>query len=200
VTDRVALRQLQSVAACELPAVPRDSAVAEVSEVLNFSRIFEGEFSYVWHALKRLGVRAEDLEDLTHDVFVAVYQRSTSYDPARPLRPWLFGFAFRVASVYRRRPSFRREIVAEPLDRPDEGPSALDRAVERQTADLARAALEALELGRRAVFILHELDDFAMPEVARALEIPLNTAYSRLRLARAELAVAVQNLRARGLP
>jgi RNA polymerase sigma-70 factor, ECF subfamily len=200
VTDRVPLGQLQSVAACELPAVPRDSAVAEASEVLDFPRIFEREFDYVWHALKRLGVRAEDLEDLTHDVFVAVYQRSASYDSARPLRPWLFGFAFRVASVYRRRSSFRREIVAEPLDQPDEGPSALDRAVERQAADLAREALEALELGRRAVFILHELDDFAMREVASALEIPLNTAYSRLRLARAELAVAVQNLRARGLP
>jgi RNA polymerase sigma-70 factor (ECF subfamily) len=62
---------------------------------------------------------------------------------------------------------------------------------------LARAALNRLELGRRAVFILHELDDQPMPEVAKALGIPLNTAYSRLRLAREHFASALQRARRR---
>jgi RNA polymerase sigma-70 factor (ECF subfamily) len=65
---------------------------------------------------------------------------------------------------------------------------------------LARSALETLELGRRAVFILHALDECPMPEVARALGLPLNTAYSRLRLARADLALAVRRLRLKGEP
>jgi RNA polymerase sigma-70 factor (ECF subfamily) len=34
-----------------------------------------------------------------------------------------------------------------------------------------------------------------IPEVALALEIPLNTAYSRLRLARNEFAIAAKRLR-----
>jgi RNA polymerase sigma-70 factor (ECF subfamily) len=49
-------------------------------------------------------------------------------------------------------------------------------------------ALDTLDLDRRAVFVLHELDELSMPEIAAALSIPLNTAYSRLRLARADLA------------
>jgi RNA polymerase sigma-70 factor (ECF subfamily) len=200
VTERVGLEQLRIVPACELPAVPRDSDGTSRPQALDFTGIFDSEFDYVWHTLRRLGVREADLEDLTHDVFFAVYQRGESYDPSRPLRPWLFGFAFRVASSYRRRSRFRHEVAGEPIDLPAEGPSALDRAVQRQTADLAREALDSLELGRRAVFILHELDEFAMPEVASALEIPLNTAYSRLRLARAELTAAVHKLRERGLP
>ena len=41
----------------------------------------------MWHTLRRLGVRQRDLADVTHDVFVTVYRRLDSYDPARPLRP-----------------------------------------------------------------------------------------------------------------
>jgi len=42
---------------------------------------------------------------------------------------------------------------------------------------------------------MHELDEIPIPEVASALAIPLNTAYSRLRLARAEMVTALHRLR-----
>jgi len=200
VTERFALHQLQKMAPELSAPLETEASSALCLQVDDFAGIFDVEFDYVWHALRRLGVRDADLEDLTHDVFLAVYQRRAQFDPRRPLRPWLFGFAFRVASDYRRRSRFRREVPAEPFDAPDDAPTALERAVQRQTAELARQALASIELARRAVFILHELDEFAMPEVARSLEIPLNTAYSRLRLARAELATAVKALRSRGLP
>ncbi len=48
---------------------------------------------------------------------------------------------------------------------------------------------------RRAVFVMHELDGISMPDIVQALEIPLNTGYSRLRLARGEFTAAVQRLR-----
>lgn len=164
----------------------------------DFSAVFADHFDYVWHALRRLGVREADLEDITHDVFLAVLRKLDEYDPARPLRPWLFGFAFRFASDYRDRAQHRREVFAEPLEPPDARPTALERVLENEALAVARGALEQLELGRRAVFILHELDECAMPEVAEALGIPLNTAYSRLRLARADLAATVRRLRLRG--
>jgi len=55
-------------------------------------------------------------------------------------------------------------------------------------------ALESLALDKRAVFVLYEIDGEEMSEVARTLEIPVNTAYSRLRGARAEFAAAVKRL------
>jgi RNA polymerase sigma-70 factor (ECF subfamily) len=191
-----------------IPDVPSPQAAALTvepeseakSEPLDFEGIFAKEFDYVWHTLRRLGVRPADVEDLTHDVFLAVYQRRDDYDPARPLRPWLFGFAFRVTSRYRNRSRYRLELLAETDEVAGESRSAYDDASLRQQVDVATRAIAALELDRRAVFILHELDEFAMPEVAAALEIPLNTAYSRLRLARAELAAAVRRLRLRGFP
>jgi RNA polymerase sigma-70 factor (ECF subfamily) len=168
-----------------------------------FAEVFEAHFDYVWNSLRRLGVREGDLEDLTHDVFFAVHRRFDRFDAKRPLRPWLFGFAFRRASDYRRLARNRFEVLESasmPSEPVDFSADPLEQVIVGESLRVARAALEALELGRRAVFILHDLDEIAMPEVARELEIPLNTAYSRLRLARSELARTVSRLRNGGTP
>jgi len=59
-------------------------------------------------------------------------------------------------------------------------------------------ALEELDLDRRAVFVMHDIDGHVMPDIAAALGVPLNTAYSRLRLARADFAAAVERVRGGG--
>jgi RNA polymerase sigma-70 factor, ECF subfamily len=162
---------------------------------LDFRTIFELEVGYVMRTLRRLGVAPADLEDLAHDVFLAVHQRLDSYDPARALRPWLFGFAFRVASHYRRKAGRETaldhaETVVDAADGPD---AILEKETRRQ---LVLAGLDAIELSRRAVFVLHELDGITCEEIARTLEIPLGTAYSRLRLARQDFSAAMNRLRA----
>ena len=83
--------------------------------------------------------------------------------------------------------------AAEPTDT---APLA-DEAIERDEArTLALEAINQIDLPRRAVFVLAELDELPIPEVAEALGIPLNTAYSRLRLAREDFEGAVRRLRA----
>ena len=47
-------------------------------------------------------------------MFVEVFRNLHRYDPARPLRPWLFAFAFRFASDYRRLARHRVEVYEEP--------------------------------------------------------------------------------------
>jgi RNA polymerase sigma-70 factor, ECF subfamily len=163
---------------------------------LDFRTIFELEVGYVMRTLRRLGVAPADLEDLAHDVFLAVHQRLDSYDPARALRPWLFGFAFRVASHYRRKAG--REAPLDHVERvvdATDGPEALlEKEVRRK---LVLAGLDSIELSRRAVFVLHELDGVTCDEIARTLEIPVGTAYSRLRLARQDFTAAMNRLRAK---
>jgi len=160
--------------------------------------VFAAHFGYVWAALRRLGVKERDLEDVTQDVFLKVVDKLAEFDPARPIRPWLFAFAFRVASDYRRLVRNRRELLDAQNGEPvDTAPSALERVIQAEALDLAQAALDELDLDRRAVFILHELDDCSMPEISEALGIPLNTAYSRLRLARKQFAASARRLRLR---
>lgn len=174
----------------------------EVAEplVIDFADIFKAHFEYVWHSLRRLGVQERDLEDVVHDVFVTVHPRLGAYDPARPLRPWLFAFACRAASDYRRQARHRVALTDDPDALCDPAPAVDEQVASRQELEFVARALDTLEFDRRAVFILHEIDGVSIPEVASALEIPTNTAYSRLRLARADFGAAVRRMYLRGGP
>lgn len=157
--------------------------------VLDFQTTYREELNYVWHSLRRLGVASAELEDATQDVFVIVHRRLHDFDLTRPVRPWLFGIALRIASERRRqvRPTVPLEAdVASDLMLPTD---ALEL---KQRQHLVRGALLQLSTEQRAVFILHDLDQCVMPDVAQALEIPLNTAYSRLRLARQAFVKAIR--------
>jgi RNA polymerase sigma-70 factor (ECF subfamily) len=164
----------------------------------DIGEIFDEHFDYVWNALRRLGVRDGEREDLAHEVFLKVYARLADYDTARPMRPWLFGFAYRVAADHLRLARHRVEVFGarvEPVD-----PVCLaDRRIEMgQDGALVEAALDCLDVDRRAVLVMHEVEELSVPAIARTLDIPVNTAYSRLRLAREDLAAAVTRLRKRG--
>jgi RNA polymerase sigma-70 factor (ECF subfamily) len=160
----------------------------------DFERLYEENLDYVWSSLRRLGVHPAHLEDTAHDVFIAAWRKLADYDPSRPIKPWLFGISFRVASDFRERASVRREVQGEEIEREDERPGADALIHEQQRKALVRRALEAIPIERRAVFIMHELDGAPIPEVATALDVPLNTAYSRLRLARRDFEAEVQRL------
>ncbi|MBN2573207.1 MAG: sigma-70 family RNA polymerase sigma factor [Deltaproteobacteria bacterium] len=159
--------------------------------------IYRSEFSYVWKTLRRLGAPSADIEDLAHDVFVVAHRHLGDYDPTRPLRPWLFGIAVRVVSDHRRVGRNSREIPGEIAEAVDATPSVQDRLEDREARALLMRALDELDLEQRAVLVMHDLDELPVPEIAAALSIPLNTAYSRLRLARAAVSAWVARFSAR---
>ena len=159
----------------------------------DFRSVFDREFHYVWTSLRRLGVPSRDLEDVAHDVFVEVFRNLARYDPSRPLRPWLFAFAFRFASDYRRLARHRVEVQDNDAGTSAD-PPADDALAARELRATIAQALESIDFVRRGVFILHELDGQPMAEIAETLGIPPNTAYSRLRVAREEFTAAFRKL------
>lgn len=149
----------------------------------DFPEVYRVELGYVLRTLRRLGVREADLEDVAHEAFVAVVRHLPDYDPERPIRRWLFGFAFRMASDYRKRAHNVNEVPASSPDATETlGPdTALDDARRRA---LLLQVLDALDFEKRSLIVMHDLDGVPVPEIAETLGVPLNTAYSRLRLAR----------------
>ena len=166
------------------------------SEDAGFRALFHREAGYVWATLRRLGVHPSDVEDVTQEVMLRVFRLQGDYDPSRPLRPWIFGIAHRVAAEWRRH---RRRHPEDPTDFDDRDLASTQGDAEaavaaRQAKALVERALLAVEVDRRAVFILHDLEGCPAPDIARTLEIPVNTAYSRLRLAREEFRAEVARL------
>ena len=163
-----------------------------------FHALYQQELPYVFRSLRRLGVRGADMKDVTHEVFLVAWRRFDSYQRSRPVRPWLFGISYRVAADYRARAQ-HRELPNEPaLAAAAVAPSAEGSLAEREAREVVMRALEGLPEERRAVFILHELDGCAAPEIADTLGIPINTVYSRLRVARREFTDAAQSLLPKG--
>lgn len=164
-------------------AHPR-SAVASTSTLAG---VYREHFDLVWRSLRQLGVREPALEDVAHDVFLVVHRRLDDFDPARgSMRAWLYGIARKVADRHRRgearaHPDADALQLARPTSSNPEGAVARAEAV-----DLVQTFLDGLDADRREVFFMTEVEGMRAPEIAQALEIKLNTVYSRLRRARAQ--------------
>jgi RNA polymerase sigma-70 factor (ECF subfamily) len=97
-----------------------------------------------------------------------------------------------VAATHRRK--HWREVPFAIVDGPDLAPCP-DQALETSRARaLALAALHHIPVPRRAVLVMHDIDEIPVHEVAATLSIPLFTVYSRLRKARREFETAVAQL------
>jgi RNA polymerase sigma-70 factor (ECF subfamily) len=160
-----------------------------------FRALFEAEFRYVWNSLRYLGVRPADVQDVGQEVFLTVHRRLAAGEVPRSTRSWVFSLCYHAASNYRRLARHRREVPTDPApDAPDPASDAEARLARQQELARLAEALDALDLDRRAVLVMHDMDEVAMPEVAEALGIPLNTAYSRLRLARRDFVAAARRV------
>ena len=121
-----------------------------------------------------------------------MYRRWADYDPARSVRAWLFGFAYRVASDHRRLSRHRHEVGGVAVEPADEARLPDEQLAAEQTRRAVLAALETIDLDRRAILVMHDLDGLPVTDIAVGLSIPLNTAYSRLRLARKDFETAIR--------
>jgi RNA polymerase sigma-70 factor (ECF subfamily) len=158
---------------------------------------YDKELDYLFETLQRLGAGPREVEDLAQEVFVVLHRNWATLDLSRPLRPYLFGVAFRVVCAHRRRRA--REIPHPELDTPDAGNSPESLLQSKQSVGLLMAALERVPLPRRAVVVMHDLDGVPIAEVATRLSISRFGAYARLRKARKELASAVRRLLKEGV-
>lgn len=173
---------------------PHPSQIAALNEAC--LRAFQGELPYIVRSLQRLGATSFEMEDLAQDVFIALRGSWHRYDVSRPLRPYLFGIVFRVVSAHKRK--WSREVPRELSDYVDDKRNP-DEALEvKQARAMVLAALERLPLPRRAVVVMHDIDEVPVVEIASALKIPLFTVYSRLRKGRIELGTALRRLAREG--
>lgn len=139
---------------------------------------------YVTRLLRRLGVAQADLPDLCQDTFLVVHRQLPTFEGRSSLRTWIAGIVTRLASDYRARAYHRRER------RGDELPEvAVDAGQQRwlefrEGFRLMDSVLSDLREEQREVFVLYELENLPMFEVALRVDCPVSTAYARLHAAR----------------
>jgi RNA polymerase sigma-70 factor (ECF subfamily) len=155
-------------------------------------------FDFVWRSVRRFGVAAGDAEDAVQEVLLVASRKLSSVPPERE-RSFLFAVAMRVAATARRtrrrHPDHARaEALADVADAVPSADELLDRGKARALLD---ALLTALPFELRAVFVLFEIEEMTIAEIAALLELPIGTVGSRLRRGREQFDVAIARHRVR---
>jgi RNA polymerase sigma-70 factor (ECF subfamily) len=171
--------------------------LAEPDVVLDVGRLHDEYADFVWRSLQRVGVTKSNLEDALQDVFVVVQRRLHTYNASGKISTWLFGICLRVAAAHRRRAYVRREQSSPDLqNHPDVRVCADPEqiAMRHEAEQRLEQGLQAMELERRAVFVMFEIEGMPAGAIADILGIPVGTVYSRLHKARAEFSNAITRL------
>lgn len=184
--------------------LPAGSPTEPVRAAPPFSMVYEGYFDLVWSSVRQLGVSPDAIDDVVQEVFVVIHAKLGTLEQVESLRSWVYSVTRRTVGTYRRAQRNRNASgaqyaeVADWLEAPSPTPLDLTELAARRR--LLLKLLGELDDQKREVFSLAEIEGFTAPEIAEALEIPLNTVYSRLRAARQafEAALARHTARQKG--
>ncbi len=138
----------------------------------------------VWRILVHLGVPQNLLEDLSQEVLVTVWRGFSDFRGDSSVRTWIYGICRNVAADARRQSAAQREIPVAELPDAIVQPAQEGALWVKQAHDQLVLALDCLDEDQRMVFVLFELEQLEMQEIAAAMQAPITTCYSRLAAAR----------------
>jgi RNA polymerase sigma-70 factor, ECF subfamily len=161
------------------------------------TRVAQEHLDFVWRCLRRFGVPAADADDAAQQVFLVAADKLSDV-PVERERAFLFATAARIAANARRSIR-RRQSAYDNLSHAPEEPSVSQDELSDQLR--ARALLDQVMADMpedlREVFVLFEIEEISIQDIATTLEIPIGTVGSRLRRARQAFQQAVTRHRAR---
>jgi RNA polymerase sigma-70 factor (ECF subfamily) len=171
-------------------------------EVPSFRSIYAQYFSFVWSSARRLGVRPAAMDDIVQEIFMVIHRKLDTLEQPQSLRSWIYGIVRRTVSAYHRsmrtRDASDTALALQIARQWETQLTPLELTEQNEEAKLLWQLLGEIEPPKREVLILVEIEGMTAPEISEALEIPLNTAYSRLRAARIAFEAALARQAARG--
>jgi RNA polymerase sigma-70 factor (ECF subfamily) len=157
---------------------------AHKTEEKAFRALMAEHAPYLWRVLRALGVSDTDLADVCQETFLLVHRKLPTFEGRSSLRTWICGIALNVASDYRSKAYRRREVAEDALPEQVDQARPLAEIERREAWRLVDRLLEVMPEEQRRVFVLYEIEQLPMKEVAAIVDCPLSTAYSRLHAAR----------------
>lgn len=141
-------------------------------------------FEVLWRFLRRLGIAESDTDDAVQEVVLVVARRLDQVEVGCE-RSFVLSTAVRVASTFRRTARNRHEVDdAELAGLRSPGLDPEQLAEKQRLRVVLDRVLTELPLELRAVFVLYELEELTMAEIASTLGLPPGTVASRLRRSR----------------
>lgn len=182
------------VASLDVGVLPAASMRVNEDGAARVTRLVRREFSFIWRLLRRLGLPAADADDATQQVFLVASRRIDAIK-AGSERAFLFGTALRVASRMRKQNAQQVHVDISLVElHQDPGPHPDELAERGRARALLDEILASWAEDLRVTFVLYEVEELTMAEIAALLELPMGTVASRLRRARELFTRAVGQL------
>lgn len=154
----------------------------ETREARVFRRIYRRHTPHLYlFALRLLGGRAEDAEDLVQDTWIRAVERLHSFRWESKLRTWLSGIL-----IHRCRELRRADQRRSPWFVPESDYLEARIDASQDGLDLEEG-IRRLPDGYREVLVLHDLEGYTHEEVGKMLGIENGTSKSQLSRARRAL-------------
>ncbi len=179
----------------------RSGPSSELASASRLDLLVREHLPRIYRLLRHLGVPFGDVDDATQQVFLILSNKLCEVSPGRE-QAFLSSTAVRIAWRWRRTHRRRKEAGDDEHLAlcPADGHSPELQLENAEAARLLLDVLEKLPEKAREVFVLFEIEEFTLREIAEILDLPQGTVTSRLRSARRRFHQTVFQLRSATLP
>jgi RNA polymerase sigma-70 factor (ECF subfamily) len=155
----------------------RRIAAGDPEEAERFVRL---HYPSIFRMMRHLAGQREDAEDLTQQAFVLARARMGTFRGSASLKTWLHRVAFNEYAQWKRK---RKRTVPLKADLASDDPGYGSCIA----GESLLTALAALPNKLRESFLLHEVEEMPVAEIAQVLRVPTGTIKARLFYARRRL-------------
>jgi RNA polymerase sigma-70 factor, ECF subfamily len=155
-----------------------------------FASLFHLHKNRVYAVCLRMTKNAAEADDLTQDVFIQVFRKLSTFRGESALSTWLYRLAVNTALMHFRKQAPRQVSLDETISQDVSSPAKREhgRHDERLSSSVDRIALtralEALPVGYRTIFELHEIKGYGHREIAKLLRCSVGNSKSQLHKAK----------------
>jgi RNA polymerase sigma-70 factor, ECF subfamily len=157
-----------------------------------FSTLLIAELPYLRRFARSLAGDAALADDLVQDTAARAIEKQHLYDPARPLRAWLYAILRNLfINGIRKRKQF--QVVKNVDDLVDGEDAVAPEQEQGLSLKLIADAMARLPEQHREVIALVSLEEMSYRDVSEILGVPMGTVMSRLSRAREQLRTILEN-------
>jgi len=148
-------------------------------------RLIRKQLAFVWRLLRRIGLNESEVDAAAREVFSAVAQRIADIRPSNE-RAFLFSTVLHVAARVRRQRGAQASLG-------EHAPALEELDPAGQAREILAALLEQMPLELRVVFVLSEIEQLPLADLAEIIGIPLGTVTTRLAQAQGDFATHLES-------
>jgi RNA polymerase sigma-70 factor, ECF subfamily len=159
-----------------------------------FSKLFFNYKEMVYRVIYRLMGSSDYIDDAVQQTFIEIYKSLPGFESKSKFSTWIYRIAVNVSIQFLRK---RRPHEKAPSIDPDDIESTFSSTKEqdsKETIKIINLALKAIDLKKRTVVVLHDVEGRTMEEISEIIGIPVGTVKSRLFHGREELKRKLEKL------